>query len=53
MQGVLINVHPEITFRYESRPAEQALVRHSREGGNPEMELSGWTLVTGNPLQFQ
>jgi hypothetical protein len=26
---------------------------HSREGGNPEMELSGWTLVTGNPLRFQ
>ena len=36
----LVCVHPETTFPYESRLVEQALNRHSRTGGNPEMELS-------------
>jgi len=41
---LLPGVHLETTFRHESRLAEQALVCYSREDGNPEMGLSGWTL---------
>jgi hypothetical protein len=50
MQGVPISVHPETTFRFESRLTEQALVRHSREGGNPETGLSGWPLFRNGML---